>query len=195
MARRRKAPSGRRNPPYPALLGARAYESDRLAMKRIHPGTVLLLALILVLAYSLVIRQRREARLREALALYKERAGGDLRLVMRSNPPLEWPGGTPLGKAIKRIVDSPPARYRFPQGLPILVDPDGLREAGQTLDSPVQAPPKDAAIGEPLPLRQQLRIILEPLGLAAEIKDGAIVITSRGRTDEPAADIDEEKEP
>ena len=73
----------------------------------------------------------------------------------------------------------------------IVVDPDGLREAGQTLDSPVKAPPKAAPPAGRCPMRsllghsrKQLRIMLEPLGLAAEVKDGAIVITSRGRVDE-----------
>ena len=41
------------------------------------------------------------------------------------------------------------------------------------------APPPDEDPSRPLPLREKLRILLEPLGLAAEVKDGAIVITSR----------------
>ena len=164
-------------------------------MKRIRPVTVLLLAMILVLGYSLVVRQRREARLGAALALYKQRAGGALRLVMGANPTLDWPEGTSLAGAIQWIVDSAPAHHYFPQGLPILVDPDGLREAGQTLESPVKVPPKDPATGNPLSIGRQLRIVLEPLGLAAEVKDGAIVITSRGRVEEPAAAEDEESPP
>jgi hypothetical protein len=59
-------------------------------MRRIRPATVLLLALILVLGYSLVIRQRREARLRAALARYKVQAKGDLYIVMGSNAALDW---------------------------------------------------------------------------------------------------------
>ena len=161
-------------------------------MKRIRPVTALLLALILVLGYSLVIRQRRESRLRAALALYKQRAGGALRLVMGANPTLDWPEGTSLAKAIKWIVDSAPAHHYFPQGLPLLVDPDGLREAGQTLDSPVKAPPGDPTAAEPLALEQTLRILLEPLYLAAEVKDGAIVITSRDRVDQSVAASEEE---
>src|SRR5262249_21106734 len=147
----------------------RAHEADRLAMKRIRPSTVLLLASVLVLGYALAVRQHREARLSAALALYKQRAGGALRLVMGANPTLDWPEGTSVAEAIKRIVDSAPAHHYFPQGLPLLVDPDGLREAGQTLDSPVKVPPKDTATGEPLSIGQQLRIILEPLGLAAQV--------------------------
>ena len=72
-------------------------------MKRIRPVTVLLLAMILVLGYSLVTRQRREARLRAALALYKGRATGEIAsLISQSIPtiPMAWPEGTPLAEAI-----------------------------------------------------------------------------------------------
>jgi hypothetical protein len=164
-------------------------------MKRVRPVTVLLLALILVLGYCLVIRQRREARLRAALALYKVQAKGDLDIVLSSKSrkaALDWPDGTSLGEVVKRIADSPPARRVFPLGLPILVDTDGLREVGQTLDSPVKAPPGDPTAAEPLALEQTLRILLEPLYLAAEVKDGAIVITSRDRVDQSAAASEEE---
>ena len=92
-------------------------------------------------------------------------------------------------------MDSAPAHHYFPQGLPVLVDPDGLREAGQTLESPVKVPPKDPVTGNPLSIGRQLRIVLEPLGLAVDVKDGAIVITSRGRVEEPAAAEDEEPTP
>ncbi len=160
-------------------------------MKRIRPVTVLLLALILGLGYSFVIRQRRDARLRTALALYKGRALGDLQRVMGTYAPLDWPDGTSLGEAVKQIADSPTARRIFPQGFPILVNPDGLREVGRTLGSPVKAPPPDGPAG-PHSLRQKLQVVLEPLGLAAEVKDGAIVITSRGRVDQ-SADASEEE--
>jgi hypothetical protein len=163
-------------------------------MRHIRPVTVLLLALIVVLGYSLVIRQRREARLRAALALYKVRAKGSLDFVMGSGAALDWPDGTSLDEAIKRIGESTLGGRVFSRGLPVLVDPDGLGEAGRTLDSPVKAPP-DAATAGPLSLARELRIILEPLGLAAEVKDGAIVITSRGRVDRAAAASEEDRQP
>jgi hypothetical protein len=164
-------------------------------MRCIRLATLVLLALIVVLGYSLVLRQNRETRLRAALALYKERAGIDLNLVMGSNPALAWPEGTSLQEVVHRIIESPPARNQFPKGLPILVDADGLREAGKTLDSPVPPPPKDSATGEPLALSHQLWVILEPLGLAAEVRDGAIVITSRGRVFKPVDTADEGPQP
>jgi hypothetical protein len=106
---------------------------------------------------------------------------------MRYAPRLEWTDRIPLGEAVRRIANCAPRLPDwFHKGLPIYVDPDGLRDAGKTLESPVKAPPKDPVTGEPLPLARQLRAMLEPLGLAAEIREGEIVITSRGRVDEPA---------
>ncbi len=70
-------------------------------MKRIRPVTVLLLAMILVLGYSLVTRQRREARLRAALALYKSRATGEIAGLMANRSPaiaLDWPERHPAGR-------------------------------------------------------------------------------------------------
>ncbi len=164
-------------------------------MKRLHSSTVLLLTLILVLGTSLAIRQRREGRLRAALALYKQRAGGALNLALASNPTLDWPAGTPLRHVIQRVSDSAPGRGSFPKGLPVVVDPDGLREAGRTLDSPVGVPPTDAATGKPLPLGRQLESVLAPMGLAAVVKDGAIVITARGQAQESSDSASEEREP
>jgi hypothetical protein len=168
-------------------------------MKRIHSVTVLLLALIVVLGATLVIGQRREARLREALAVYKGRAQDELRSVMGSRLAPDWPDGTPLREVVERVADSPPPKSRwrshFPRGLPILVDLDGLREAGRTLDSPVGAPPPDLPTGWPVSLRGRLEAVLGPLGLAAEVREGAIVITARGRVRMPADASEEEGEP
>jgi hypothetical protein len=163
-------------------------------MKRIRPATVLLLALILVLGSTLVIRQRREARLREALALYKSRSQVELQRFLRTAPiPFGWPDGTPLSEAIDEIEQVTTGMVGFSKGLPIVVDADGLREAGQSLGSRLGRPPSDdtpASGGAPpiiLPIGENLRIVLEPLGLAAEVKDGVVVITSRSRVAAPPA--------
>src|SRR5689334_22167359 len=108
-------------------------------MRRIRPVTLVLLVLIVVLGYSLAVQQRRGARLRAALAAYKGRATGDLADILGRSVGMDWPEGTPLAEAIEQIRASTPASWGFPKGLPILVDPDGLREAGQSLASPVRA--------------------------------------------------------
>jgi hypothetical protein len=167
---------------------------DHLALRRIRPITVLLVVLILVLGYSLVVRQRREARLRAALAVYKGRNQVALAGIMKNRIRFGWPDGTPLSGAIDEIKLVTNGGSGFSKGLPIVVEADGLREAGQSLDSPVKAPPDDDNPPDCLPLGQKLRIVLEPLGLAAEVKDGVIVITSRGRVAEPSARADSDQE-
>jgi hypothetical protein len=103
---------------------------------------------------------------------------------------LDWPDGTPLGAAIERIKRQ---TRNFPspflQGIPMYVDPDGLREASQSLGSPVKAPPS-----ENLSFRTKLKFVLEPLGLACEVKDAAIVITSRSKVGESFMDEQDEEE-
>lgn len=169
------------------------YSADHPPMKRIRPATILLLALILALGYHLATGLRREARLRAALALYKGRATGDLDRIMDGSVPMDWPSGTPLGEAIEQIKGGTATTWRFPRGLPIVVDPDGLREAGQSLNASVAAaPPPDDPDGKPLSLGEKLRMVLEPLGLAAEVRDGAIVITARSRVDELSTSAEEE---
>ena len=51
-------------------------------MKRFRPGTAVLVVLILVLGYFLALGQRREARLRAALAFYEGRANGAIARYM-----------------------------------------------------------------------------------------------------------------
>src|SRR5262245_38435319 len=128
---------------------------DHLALRRIRPITVLLVALIVVLGYSLVVRQHREARLRAALASYKGRATGDLTDILGRSVGMDWPEDTPLAEAIEQIKASAPPSWGFTKGLPILVDPDGLREAGQSLGSPLRAAPPDELDGKAVPLRQK----------------------------------------
>ena len=162
-------------------------------MKRIRPVTVLFLALILVLGYSLVIRQRREARLRAALALYKGRATGEIAGLMEPIDPLDrpdWPKDTPLAEVIGRIKNARPpgVSRRAPHPRRPGRAPGGRAVAGLA-DGGAAARRRSPAAA---PLGEKLRILLEPLGLAAEVKDGAIVITSRARA-EASTGMDEEK--
>jgi hypothetical protein len=76
-------------------------------MKRIRPATAPLLVLIVVLGYSLAIRQRREARLRAALAIYKSRATGEIAGQMGARITMHWPDGTPLAEVIDQIQHHP----------------------------------------------------------------------------------------
>ena len=153
-------------------------------MKRPRFSTLLLVALIAGLGYLTVEGQRREARLRAALAMYQARAGKDLDWVMTQRPVTPWerPQDACLRDVVRWIREVPSAVRMFPRGVPVLVDTEGLRKAGQTLDSRLTTLPPEpvSATVEPR-LRERLWIILDPLGLAAEVQGGAIVITSRAR--------------
>jgi hypothetical protein len=163
--------------------------SGRNYPKRIRFTDVLLLIVIFVLGYALDVQQRKEVRLRAALAQYKNRSHGEVVRSMGLVFPLDWPYGTLLSEAIDRITKQT-AGYRnlHLQRIPIYVDPDGLREAGQSLASRVKAPPSGN-----LTFRKKLQAVLDPLGLACEVKDAAILITCPSRLDEPEVRPGEEK--
>lgn len=164
-------------------------------MKRPHLSTLLLLALIAGLGYLTVEGQRREARLHAALAMYQERAGKDLDWVMALHAITPWdrPQDARLRDVVRWIREVPSAVRMFPRGVPVLVDTEGLREAGQTLDSRLTTlPPEPGSTAVEPDLREKLRILLDPLGLTAEVQGGAIVITSKARAQEEAGRVDEE---
>jgi hypothetical protein len=58
-------------------------------------------------------------------------------------------------------------------GVPIYVDPDGLKEAGATVDYPVTIDARK------VPLKSALEWALRPLKLAATTRDGLLIISSR----------------
>jgi hypothetical protein len=172
------------------LIAVALAMSSSAERKRIRFSNLLLLIAILVLGYALDVQHRKEERLRAALARYKSKSHGVVVDMMGVHFPLDWPDGTPLSTVIERIkqqtskVPSP-----FVKGIPIYVDPDGLRGAGQSLGSPVKAPPS-----EDTPFRTKLKFVLEPLGLACQVKDAAIVITSRAKVGESLMDEQDEEE-
>ncbi len=71
-------------------------------------------------------------------------------------------------KYIKQATTTP----TFP-GIPIYVDPDGLKTAGRSINSTIQLEK------EGLPLKATLPLILKPLGLSFIVRDGFLLIDSR----------------
>jgi hypothetical protein len=160
--------------------------------RRIHWSMLLVVVAIVTLGCIFMLQQRKEERLRAALALYRSRSHG--RVAERLSgwaPNLNWPEQTPLGEVIEQIKLSTRGGYPpFPLGVPIVVDPVGLEEAGRSLSSPVQQPPAD----QNLSLGKKLQTVLKPLGLGCQVKDATIVITSERMVDEPFEDKDEDEE-
>jgi hypothetical protein len=149
-------------------------------MKRIRPGIVILLIVIAVLGSALIVRQRREARLREALAAYRRNRRQEVLRLLDNRIPTDWPESITLEDTIA-LFKYPTATgmwpFSMPQaGIPILVDPDALRRVGKTLKSMVKGLPTDP--DRTVTFRQKLRSVLEPMELAYEVRDGAILINT-----------------
>lgn len=83
---------------------------------------------------------------------------------------LRFEDQTPLSEVLKYIKQN----FKNSDGkrLPVFVDPQGLQDAGQSLDSPVSIDLED------VPLRFSLRLLLRPLGLAYCVRDGVLIISS-----------------
>jgi hypothetical protein len=156
--------------------------------RRLRADAVVLLALILILSSVFVIRQPRIARLEAALAHYQS----DYNITLESF--LNHSVGTLTPEedvALDEFVEGLRTRYgdsRPLKPLLVVVDPVGLTQATQSFKSRVKIP----APGGTLPIRDHIRLALDPLGLGATVKDGAILITSRKAIDEMAAGGDHE---
>jgi len=94
---------------------------------------------------------------------------------------MTFPNETPLEDVLKYIRACTKSST-YPEGIPIYVDPLGLQEAEKTTASPVIFDVKQVA------LRTALTLILKQLGLAYEVKDGLLRITSQESLDEASGD-------
>jgi hypothetical protein len=165
---------------------------DSPPRRTIRRSTVLLLLAILVLGYALIREQLKEARLQAALTAYKNRSEGHIISAIGGWFSVDWPEGTTLEDAIDRIKTVSSRIPSFPKGIPIYVDPDALRRVGKTLKSPVKGLPLDPQ--RQTTFRQKLQSVLEPMGLAYEVKDGAIMITTPDAIDNPDIQVPEDDE-
>lgn len=152
---------------------------------RIRPVTVILVLAILVLGVLVTVQQRREARLRQALAPFRNRAHQSIyKRLDGPSPPmgtsprlsLNWGATAPLEEVISQLKLFTNRRTtRLRSSFPIEVDFAGLAESGQSLTSLVRLPPEPSQI---LSLDEFMHHVLEPMNLDFEIRDGALFITS-----------------
>lgn len=87
---------------------------------------------------------------------------------------MPFPDSTRLDDVLNYIRASTRGE-NLPEGLPIYVDPAGLREAGQTMYSTVFLEAKG------MPARKALQLILAQVGLTCTVEDGLLTITSPSR--------------
>jgi hypothetical protein len=150
-------------------------------VRSIRLSTLLLLIVVMALLFGLFALKRREAYLLDSLSYYRnERTEGIYDALSRPLDPM-YPDTARLDEVLKLIRKRTTGRPKLPTGIPIYVDPIGLQEAGTSLGSPVKKP---LSLERPT-LGEHLRRILEPLGLAYEVKDGYLMITSKESLDEP----------
>src|SRR5262245_42683446 len=157
-------------------------------VRRIRLSTLLLLILIVALGFGLFVQRRREAQLLATLMLYRDVGQEGIFDLLGGPIALSYPDGAPLDQVLKEFklrTTGPSSKIRT--GIPLYVDPLGLRAAERTLASPVKRP----STSEKLSLAEHLRLVLGPLGLAYIVKDGFLMITAKESVDEPLGeDVD-----
>ena len=109
-----------------------------------------------------------------------ERSPQTLQIQQKLNQPIQMPfeNDTPLGDALEYIKTAT-ADQDMVDGIPIYVDPIGLQEAEETLQSPITMNLSG------VPLKSTLRLMLKQLDLTYTVKDGLVTITFEDATDTP----------
>jgi hypothetical protein len=162
---------------------------------RLRLSTLMLLIIIFGMAVALVHQQQREARLLSALRSARDANEEALRLALDQPfdaklissglprqvsgivaidqpfdaKPIPGPTLALLLREIKRVTSN----GVLWDGIPIFVDPIGLQEAGQTMNSPVTLSSKA------VPIKKALKDALDQLKLCYTVKDGWMLITSK----------------
>jgi hypothetical protein len=151
-------------------------------------GIASLLLVILVLGGLIVAQERRGVRLKAALVRFQRRTHEKIHNHLTY--PILWKGGAKTillnwggSDSLEAVLDQlmlATARLGGPGGFTVAVDPLGLEEAGQTLQSTVTLPPEPT--GE-VTFHEVLQHILEPNDLAWKVENGKLTFTSREALD------------
>jgi hypothetical protein len=160
-------------------------------LRPIRLSTFLLLTVVAGLLIALYAQRIREARLRDAISVYRHPQTEWLLDALDQTIALTYADGEHLDvvlKDIKMRTTKNPKLPKLPTGIPIYIDPIGLQEAEQSLHATVKRPPS----ADTLTLGEHLRRILEPLGLAYLVKDGFLMVTAKDSLDAP---VDEDVDP
>ena len=131
---------------------------------------------------TIVIQQRREARL--ATALRSAQNLNDEAIREALDQPIDWQPAGPQTLSsvlihIKRRAGGTVKGILW-NGVPIYVDPVGLQEAEVTMNTPVTVPPTAGA-----PAKVILERALAQLKLDYVVKDGLLTVTSKEAADKP----------
>jgi hypothetical protein len=114
-----------------------------------------------------------------------QRRTQEILLKLEEPIPMQFPNETPLDVVLKYIKQATTTPTY--SGIAIYVEPLGMQEAKQSLDSTIQFDRVD------LPLKTSLQMILRPLGLAYTVRDGFLMIDSRSTITESRVEAVERK--
>ncbi len=150
-------------------------------IRRIPLHNVLLLIVALALLFDIYLLRRRQARILDALAFYRQPTTEGIYDALDQPLATMYPDGATLEVVLKEIKARTTGKPKLASGIPIYVDPVGLQEAQQTMTSPIKRPES----AERVTLGEQLRAVLEPLGLNYQVRQGFLMITSQETVDNP----------
>jgi hypothetical protein len=159
----------------------------RRLFRPIRLSSFLLLTVVATLLIALFAQRLREARLRDAISVYRHPPTEAILDALDRPIPLNYADGASLDEVLKEFrkrMGRNPALTKGTPGIPIYVDPIGLQEAERSLHSTVQRPPA----ADTLTLGEHLRRVLDPLGLGYQVKDGFLMIASKEEVDLPVGD-------
>jgi hypothetical protein len=151
-------------------------------------STFLLVVPVIALLIGLYAQRLREARLQDAIAVYRNYRTEAIIDVLEQPIALNYADGTALDDLLREVrkkTTMAPKPAKPWAGIPIYVDPIGLQEAERSMNATIQRPPS----ADTLALGEHLRRVLEPLGLGYELKAGFLMITAKEATDTPV-DVD-----
>jgi hypothetical protein len=152
------------------------------ARGRLRLSTLILLIIIFGMAVTLILQQRREARLRSALRSARNANEEAIRVAL--NQPLDLKLIPKLTLAlllteIKRVTRN----GVLWDVIPFFVDPIGMQEAERSMNSPV------TVSSQSVPIKEALDEALSQLKLDYVVRDGFLWITSKESIDKPLEGI------
>jgi hypothetical protein len=168
----------------PSPSATREPKRRAVSLGPIRLSTFLLLTLVAGLLIAIYVQRIREARLRDAISIYRNPQTEAILDALDQPIALTYDDDAPLDLVLKEFrmrTTKNPKLPGIPTGIPIYVDPIGLQEAERSLHATVKRPPS----ADTLAIGEHLRRVLEPLGLGYDVRDGFLMITSKESLDVP----------
>jgi hypothetical protein len=103
----------------------------------------------------------------------REQGTLELEALLKQMVTIDFSSPTPLSAALKTLKAQ--GSGLLDEGAPVYVDPEGLKTAKATMETPITVPRVTCTLGD------AFRYVLEPIGLDYSVKDGLIWITAKPR--------------